>query len=40
MKEAGWYYVLAPTLLGSLLMIAVALLVNNLSANRRYPNVW
>lgn len=36
-KEAGWWYLLVP-LLGSSLMILVALIVNNLSSNRRYPN--
>ncbi len=38
----GYRYVLSPVLLGSLLMLLVALLVNNMSANpkRHYPVYW
>lgn len=38
----GYMYVLSPVLLGSLLMLFVALLVNNMSANpkRHYPVYW
>jgi CBS-domain-containing membrane protein len=36
----GWWYVLAPAAMGSLILLAVALLVNNLPNSRRYPNAW
>lgn len=38
----GYRYVVSPVLLGSLLMLLVALLVNNMSANpkRHYPVYW
>jgi len=39
-KDSGWLFVLCPTLLGCVLMLLVALVVNNLSAHRRYPNFW
>ncbi len=40
--ELGYWYVLSPVLLGAFLMLIVALLVNNLSANpkRHYPTYW
>ncbi|OON69771.1 HPP family protein [Hymenobacter sp. CRA2] len=37
-KALGYGYVLMPVLLGVLLLLAVALLVNNLPGSRRYPN--
>lgn len=42
LHEMGYMFVLTPVLLGSLVMLTVALLVNNLSANekRRYPRYW
>lgn len=36
----GYLYVLVPALLGPLVLLVVALIVNNLPANRRYPEVW
>lgn len=38
----GYLYVLSPVFLGSIIMLAVALLVNNMSANpkRHYPVYW
>jgi len=36
----GYLYVLMPAGVGPLIMLAVALLVNNLSENRRYPEFW
>lgn len=36
----GYLYVVVPVGLGSVIMLAVALLVNNLSKNRRYPEFW
>jgi CBS-domain-containing membrane protein len=38
--EAGWLYVLVPATLGPLILLLVALLVNNIPASRRYPEVW
>lgn len=41
-NQLGYYYVLSPVLFGTLVMLAVALLVNNLSRNpkRHYPVYW
>ncbi len=36
----GYLYVLMPVGAGVLLMLLVALLVNNLSRRRRYPEFW
>jgi len=36
----GFYYALVPTGAGAFLLLAVALLVNNLSRNRKYPEYW
>lgn len=36
----GYLYVLIPATLGPVVMLVVALLVNNLSKNRRYPEFW
>jgi CBS-domain-containing membrane protein len=36
----GYFYVLMPVAAGVLLMLAVALLVNNLAPRRRYPEYW
>lgn len=36
----GFLYVLAPVGLGALILLLVALVVNNLSASRRYPEFW
>lgn len=36
----GFWYVLVPAGLGAALMLAVALLVNNLAPRRRYPEFW
>lgn len=38
----GYYYVISPVLLGSVIMLLVGLLVNNLSSNpkRHYPVYW
>ncbi len=37
-KDLGYWYVIAPVLLGSLILLIVALLFNNITTNRRYPN--
>ena len=36
----GWYYVLIPATVGPLILLLVALLVNNIPGTRRYPEVW
>jgi CBS-domain-containing membrane protein len=36
----GYWYVVTPIGLGAVLMLIVALLVNNLSPHRRYPQYW
>lgn len=36
----GWLYPFIPAFSGALVMLLVALLVNNLSPNRRYPIHW
>ncbi len=38
--ELGYVYVLTPIGLGALLLLLVALLVNNISPHRRYPQYW
>lgn len=39
-RQLGYGYVLCPCLLGACLLLAVALLVNNIPKNRRYPLFW
>jgi len=36
----GYLYVLLPTGSGAAIMLCVALLINNISPNRRYPEYW
>ena len=36
----GFFYAFIPAGLGAFILLAIALLVNNLSANRRYPEYW
>jgi CBS-domain-containing membrane protein len=38
--ELGFIYVVAPVALGAIVMLAVALLVNNIFENRSYPQFW
>lgn len=38
--KLGFWYVLIPATVGPLILLAVALLVNNLPASRRYPEIW
>ena len=38
--ELSYWYVLNPVLSGITLMFVVALIINNLSPQRRYPNYW
>lgn len=39
-QKLGYWYVLVPVAAGALIMLLVALLVNNLAPNRRYPEFW
>jgi len=36
----GYWYVLVPAGLGALILLAVALLVNNIPKSRKYPEFW
>ncbi len=36
----GYLYVLIPTALGAVIMLIIALIVNNISKNRKYPDFW
>lgn len=36
----GYLYVAVPTAAGALVMLTIALLVNNIPKNRRYPEFW
>ncbi|BCK87532.1 hypothetical protein MIZ01_1316 [Sideroxyarcus emersonii] len=38
--KLGFLYVLMPATIGPLILLAVALLFNNLPASRRYPEIW
>lgn len=40
LHDMGFWYVLMPATLGPLILLAVALLVNNLAKSRRYPEIW
>ncbi len=39
-RSQGFLYVILPALTGSLLLLVVALLSNNLHRTRRYPLYW
>ncbi|MDR7246240.1 HPP family protein [Priestia megaterium] len=36
----SWSYIITPVLIGSLLIVLVALVVNNLRSDRAYPTFW
>jgi CBS-domain-containing membrane protein len=36
----GYLYVLIPATIGPLVLLAVAIVVNNIPATRRYPEIW
>jgi CBS-domain-containing membrane protein len=38
--KLGFYYALIPVALGAVILLLIALLVNNLSPSRRYPEIW
>jgi CBS domain-containing membrane protein len=37
-KALGFFYVLSPVLTGSLILFVVALIFNNITSHRSYPN--
>ncbi len=37
---AGWEFLLMPSTLGSIILVVVALIYNNLSKDRHYPSYW
>uniref|UniRef100_A0A7V4G6G1 HPP family protein n=1 Tax=Desulfobacca acetoxidans TaxID=60893 RepID=A0A7V4G6G1_9BACT len=39
-QRLGFFYVLVPVAAGALLLLVIALLVNNLAPQRRYPEYW
>lgn len=39
-RDMGFLFVIFPCLLGSLLVLLVALIFNNLAEDRSYPKVW
>jgi len=38
--DLGYFYVLVPATAGSVLLLLVALVVNNIPDSRRYPEIW
>ncbi len=36
----GYLYVVVPATVGPLLLLVIALLVNNIPESRRYPEIW
>jgi CBS-domain-containing membrane protein len=38
--ELGYLYVLIPSTVGPMVLLLVALVVNNIPASRRYPEIW
>lgn len=40
LAQPGWSFLLFPTLMGALVIIAVALLYNNATRSARYPKYW
>jgi CBS-domain-containing membrane protein len=38
--DLGFFYVLVPVALGAFILLAVGLIVNNLSRKRKYPEFW
>lgn len=39
-RQLGWLYAFVPCLAGSLILLAVALIVNNIPRDRRWPLFW
>ncbi|WP_454192637.1 HPP family protein [Paenibacillus sp. Marseille-Q7038] len=36
----GWGYLVSPVLIGSLIIVLIALIINNMRSNRAYPTFW
>lgn len=36
----SWNYIISPVLIGSIIIVIFALLINNLRSNRNYPTFW
>jgi CBS-domain-containing membrane protein len=39
-QRLGFWFVLVPATLGPLILLVVALLINNIPTSRRYPEIW
>nr|WP_242222603.1 HPP family protein [Bacillus cereus group sp. BfR-BA-01380] len=37
---SSWHYLFSPVLIGTIVIVIIALLVNNLNHNRQYPTFW
>lgn len=37
LKDLGYWYVVSPVLIGSMILLIVALFFNNITSNRQYP---
>ncbi|MDR6550694.1 CBS-domain-containing membrane protein [Paenibacillus qinlingensis] len=40
LSGSSWSFLITPVLLGSVVIVIVALLINNLDKKRRYPSFW
>lgn len=40
LHQLGFYYVLMPATIGPVILLVVAVLVNNIPQSRRYPEIW
>ncbi len=38
--QLGFLYILVPATIGPIILLVIALLVNNVPASRRYPEIW
>jgi len=38
--QLGYLYAIIPAGMGALVMLIIALLINNIAPNRRYPEFW
>ncbi|MEI5993054.1 HPP family protein [Candidatus Enterococcus mansonii] len=40
MSQTGWNFLFTPVLIGSVVIVVIALVVNNLDKKRKYPTFW
>ncbi|NHN32661.1 HPP family protein [Paenibacillus agricola] len=40
LSGSGWSFLFSPVLIGSVLIVLVALIINNLDKTRKYPTFW